>query len=93
MVDPDGREVVFDHGTWLHLADRRPWLLDHVEAILATVAFPDHRALDRIGGREVYYARHPLLPARWLRVIVDYDEHPGVVVTAFVDDDPRERER
>jgi hypothetical protein len=37
-TDPDGRVVVFDAGTHLHLAQgRRAWLLEHVDAILATV--------------------------------------------------------
>lgn len=92
VIDPDGREVVFDVGTWLHLADRRPWLLDHVGAVLAAVALPDHRAPDPAVGRERFYARHPLLPARWLRVIVDFEHEPAVVVTAMEDKvDPRSR--
>lgn len=32
VVDPDGRLVVFDSGSHLHLAQGgRSWLLDHVE--------------------------------------------------------------
>ena len=84
---------MFDFESWLHLADRRPWLLDHVDAVLAAVVLPHHRAPDCIAGRESYYARHLLLPDRWLRVIVDHEEQPGVVVTAFIElDDPRERD-
>ncbi len=38
-IDPDGRLVVFDAGSHLHLAEgNRPWLLDHIETILTTVA-------------------------------------------------------
>lgn len=92
MIDPDGREVVFDFETWLHLADRRPWLLDHVDAVLAAVAWPHHRAADPTAGRERFYAPHPLLPTRWLRVTVDYEHEPAVVVTAMDDKaDPRRR--
>lgn len=45
-VDPDGRLIVFDAGSHLHLARRRPWLLDHVDAILATVEIASLRACD-----------------------------------------------
>ncbi|HEY4811516.1 MAG TPA: hypothetical protein VIH71_10715 [Solirubrobacteraceae bacterium] len=88
-TDPDGRLVVFDAGSRLHLARRRPWLLDHVETILGTVARPDHRALDPIADRERFYRQH-IEPDRWLRVIVDFSEDPAWVVTAVVqDNDPR----
>lgn len=85
MIDPWGRVVVFDHESWLHIADgTHPWVLDHLDAILATVALPAHHAQDPLAGRERFYARHLLLRRRWLRVIVDYDELPARVVTAFV---------
>lgn len=88
-TDPDGRLVVFDAGSSLHLARRRPWLLDHVEVILGAVARPDHRALDPIAGRERFYRQH-IEPDRWLRVVVDFSEDPAWVVTAVVqDNDPR----
>jgi hypothetical protein len=45
-ADPDGRLVVFDAGSHLHLARRRPWLLDHVDAILAAVEVASLRACD-----------------------------------------------
>ena len=52
VIDPDGRRVVFDAGSHLHLAQgRRSWLLDHVEMILTTVARPDYRAAIR--GRDM----------------------------------------
>lgn len=92
MIDPDGREVVLDARCRAHLARRRSRLLEHVDAILATVAFPYHRDHDPIGGRERFYARHLLLPDRWLRVIVDFDRCPGRIVTAMVQEhDPRRR--
>lgn len=89
-TDPDGRVVVFDAGSHLHLARRRPWLLDHVDAILETVASPDHREEDpHHPGRERFYRQHIDLQ-RWLRVVVDFDETPAWVVTAAVqDNDPR----
>jgi len=85
VIDSWGREVAFDYESWLHLAlGERPELLDQLEAILAAVAFPIHHTTDPLAGRERFYARHPLLPARWLRVIVDFSEDPARVVTALV---------
>jgi hypothetical protein len=89
-VDPDGRDVVFDAGSYLHLARRRPWLLDHIDAIMLTVARPDYRMDDPDhAGRERFYLQHLDLQ-RWLRVVVDFNESPGWIVTAAVqDNDPR----
>lgn len=87
--DPDGRLVVFDVGSRLHLAGRRPWLLDHIDVILDTVARPDHRAVDPTPGRERFYRQH-IEPERWLRVVVDFSQEPAWIVTAVVqDNDPR----
>jgi hypothetical protein len=81
---------VFDWRCRAHLGRRRPRLLEHVDAILATVAFPYHHEHDPTGRRERFYARHLLLPDRWLRVIVDFDRSPGRIVTAFIQErDPR----
>ncbi len=93
VIDPWGRVVVFDHESWLHLAvGPRAWLLDHLDAVLATIALPHHHDGDPLAGRERFYARHPLLPGRWLRVIVDFTHAPGHVVTVLVQpSDPRRR--
>jgi hypothetical protein len=92
-IDPFGREVVFDFESCLHLAEgKHPWVLDHVDAILATVALPHHWEADPTAGRERFDARHLVLRSRWLRVIVDFNDAPGRVVTAFVlRDDLRRR--
>lgn len=88
-TDPDGRLVVFDVGSRLHLARRRPWLLDHIDVIMGAVARPDFRVLDPTAGRERFYRQH-IEPGRWLRVVVDFSEDPAWVVTAVVqDNDPR----
>jgi len=88
-IDPNGRVVVFDAGSHLHLAKRRPWLLDHVDAILTTVARPDVHTNDPYPGRERFYARHIDLE-RWLRVVGDFSESPAWVVTATIQShDPR----
>jgi hypothetical protein len=86
-TDPDGRRVVFDAGTRLHLALGRPDLMDEVELILGTVAHPDHRANDPLPGREHFY-RRDLDPRRWLRVVVDFNDEPAWVVTALVQENP-----
>ena len=93
VSDPDGRRVVFDAGSHLHLAEgRRSWLLDHVETILSTVALPDYREDDPRPGRERFYRQHALEPERWMRVVVDFNDVPGWVVTVRIqDDDPRPR--
>lgn len=76
---------MFDYESWLHLADgSHPWMLDHLDAVLAVVMLPLAHEDDPIAGRERFHARHPLLRTRWLRVIVDYTEYPARVVTAFV---------
>lgn len=83
VLDPDGRVVVFDDGSRLHLAKGRPELLDHVDAILSTVARPDHRVDDPLPGREQFY-RRDLDPTRWLRVVVDFNSTPAWIVTALI---------
>jgi uncharacterized protein YuzE len=61
--DPDGRRVVFDAGSHLHLAQGgRSWLLDHVETILTAVARPDYREDDPRPGRERFYRQNALAP-------------------------------
>lgn len=92
-VDPDGRRVVFDVGSHLHMAEgRRSWLLDHIETILKAVARPDHREDDPRPGRERFYRQNALAPGRWMRVVVDFSEVPGWIVTVLVqDEDPRLR--
>ncbi len=87
IEDPDGRVVVFDAGTRLHLALGRPDLMVEVDLILGTVAHPDHRSDDPIPGREHFY-RQDLDPRRWLRVVVDFNDVPAWVVTALVQENP-----
>lgn len=91
ITDPDGRTVVFDAGSHLHLAEgRRSWLLDHVDEILIAVQRPNWREKDPRPGRERFYRENVLRLGRWPRVVVDFNEDPGWIVTALVqDDDPR----
>jgi len=75
-ADPDGRLVVFDAGSRLHLSRRRPWLLDHIDVIMGAIARPDAHALDPVAGRERFYRQH-VEPGRWLRVVVDFTTDPA----------------
>jgi hypothetical protein len=94
VTDPDGRTVVFDVGSHLHLAERRPRFLDHVDVILGTVERPDHRGDDRVAGRERFYRADFPVRGRWLRVVVDFNDEPGWIVTALdQDNDPRLSQR
>jgi hypothetical protein len=89
-TDPDGRTVVSDFATREHLMTRRLELLDHIGAILDVVNLPHYREEDaKEPGRERFY-RQDLDPRRWLRVVVDFNEEPAYVVTAFIQwTDPR----
>jgi hypothetical protein len=84
-TDPDGRSVVLDERSIGHLRRRRPQMLAHIDAILGAIERPDHREDDVVAGRERFY-RRDLTPRRWLRVVVDFNEVPGFVVTAFIQD-------
>lgn len=74
---------MIDARTLGHLARRRPEMALHVGAILAAVERPDLREDDPVPGRERFY-RRDLDPHRWLRVVVDFNDSPAFVVTAFV---------
>lgn len=93
--DPDGREVVFDGASHLHLARRRrDALLDRVDEILDAVERPDFREQDPIAGRERFYRQNFDGAGGWLLLVVDFNESPGWVVTVFVSElDPRSGDR
>jgi hypothetical protein len=87
--DPSGRLVIFDASGHLHLDDRRPELLEHVNAVMATISDPDVLLSDPRPDREQFYKLH-LDGKRWLRVVVDFGSEPATVVTAFIQRvDPR----
>jgi hypothetical protein len=90
-ADPEGREVVFDAGSHVHLAaGTRPWLLDHVDVMLSTIETPDYHEDDPLPGRERFYRSGFPVPDRWLRVVVDFNDTPAWIVTALdQDNDPR----
>ncbi len=88
-LDPNGRLVILDERTIGHLRSRRPQMVRHIAAILDAVSLPDHHEEDPSPGRERFY-RRDLDPHRWLRVVVDFNESPAFVVTAFIQDHPPE---
>ena len=81
-VDPDGRRVALDVAGWRHIVEEHPELARHRDAVLATVAAPDHRGPDPRQGRERYW-RRGMGPTRWLMVVVDFTSVPPRVVTAY----------
>lgn len=91
VKDPAGREVIFDAASHLHLFDRlRLDLLEQVEVVLGAVASPDFHEDDPLPGRERFYRADFPVAGRWLRVVVDFNQVPAPVVTAFaMDRDPR----
>ena len=54
----------------------------HLEAVLTTVANPDHVAADRRPGRTLLF-RRGVGPSRWLVVVVSYEQEPARVITAL----------
>lgn len=61
-----------------------------IELIMGAVGAPDHHDGDPRPGRERFYRQNALNPGRWLRVVVDFNDVPGWIVTALVQDsDPR----
>jgi hypothetical protein len=50
VLDPDGREVVLLARIWRDkIARDHPELVDHLEAVMATVAKPEHIEPDALG--------------------------------------------
>jgi hypothetical protein len=81
-VDPDGRTVVLDEEGWEHIVNEHEELALYQEEVIATVRSPDHRSPDPRPGRERYY-RSKLGPSRWLFAVVDFNETPARIVTAY----------
>ena len=84
VTDPDGREVLLTESAWAHIIrlDGHPELESRQSIVLSVVEQPDHREGDPRPGRERFW-RRDVGPSRWLRVIVDFNAEPAVIVTAF----------
>jgi hypothetical protein len=86
VIEPDGRTVVLRDEQWVHIRNEHLEMARFERAIMETVTHPDDRKPDPRPGRERYYG-DGRGPSRWLRVIVDLNEEPGWVVTAFGHDE------
>jgi hypothetical protein len=81
-IEPDGRTVVLRDEQWAHIQAEHPEMARFEPAIMATITHPDDRKPDARPSRERYYGAGRG-PSRWLRVIVDFRDEPGWIVTAF----------
>lgn len=81
-ADPDGRAVVLDEEGWEHILHEHPELSLYREEIVETVRSPTHHRADPRPGRERYY-RWNIGPSRWLFAVVDFNETPARIVTAY----------
>jgi hypothetical protein len=77
VTDPDGREVVLLARIWTDKVTRdHPELIDHLDAVIQTVATPDHVEPDALPNRIRFY-RRDVGPSRWLMAVVSYEQQPA----------------
>jgi hypothetical protein len=82
-VDPDGRDVVLLARIWEDKIVRdHPELVSHLDAVIQTVATPDHLEPDTLPARTRFY-RRAVGPSRWLMVVVSYEQQPARIITAL----------
>ena len=83
VADPDGREVVLLRRIWEDKIVRdHPELSGHLDAVMDTVANPDHVEPDMIPNRTRFY-RRSAGPSRWLMAVVSYEQQPARIITAL----------
>ena len=83
VTDPDGREVVLLARIWEDKISRdHPELVDHLEAVMETVAGPDHVEPDALPHSTRFY-RRGAGPSRWLMAVVSYEQQPARIITAL----------
>ena len=83
VIDPDGREVVLLARIWADKITRdHPELVDHLDAVIQTVARPDHVEPDALPARTRFYGRN-VGPSRWLMAVVSYEQQPARIITAL----------
>jgi hypothetical protein len=80
--DPDGHRVELTIERWAHILDEHREMAAHRDALLATVAAPEHRSPDPRPQRTRYW-RRGLGPSRWLLAVIDFGSDPARVVTAY----------
>jgi hypothetical protein len=77
--------VVLFEDTWSdHVVSLtgHPELAPHLDAVMSTVASPDHREPDTQELRERFF-KQSVGPSRWLMVVVSFEQEPARVVTAL----------
>jgi hypothetical protein len=83
VIDPDHHEVVLLARIWENkIARDHPELLDQLDAVMDTVAKPDHVEPDTLPERTRFY-RRDVGPSRWLMVVVSYEQQPARIITAL----------
>ena len=83
ITDPDGRAVVLLARIWEDKISRdHPELIDHLDALMETVAEPDHVEPDALPDRTRFY-RRGIGPSRWLMAVVSYEQQPARIITAL----------
>jgi hypothetical protein len=83
VIDPDGHEVALLARIWENKIEcDHPELLDHLDAVMNTVAKPDHVEPDTLPDRTRFYRRE-VGPSRWLMVVVSFEQQPARIITAL----------
>src|SRR5205085_8036821 len=83
VTDPDRREVVPLARIWEDkIARDHPELVDQLDAVMQTVARPDHVEPDALPARPRVYRRN-VGPSRWLMAFVSYEQQPARIITAL----------
>jgi hypothetical protein len=91
VIDPDGHEVVLLARIWENKITRdHPELVDQLDAVMDTVAKPDHVEPDTLPDRTRFY-RRDVGPSRWLMAVVSYEQQPARIITALANrKDPKQ---
>jgi len=91
VIDRDGRDVVLLARIWEEKITRdHPELTGHLDAVVDTVAHPDHVEHDSIPARTRFYQRD-VGPSRWLLAVVSYEQQPARIITAVANrKDPKQ---
>jgi hypothetical protein len=83
VTDRDGQEVVLLARIWEEKITRdHPELVDHLDAVMETVAKPDHVEPDGLPARSRFYRRNAE-PSHWLMAVVSYEQRPARIITAL----------
>jgi hypothetical protein len=90
VTDPDGKPVELTAERWAHIVhpDSHPKMAEYLSDVLRAIEQPTERLPGQVEGEE-WFLREDAGPGpgRWLHVVVSYEAHRGLVVTAF----PRRR--